>query len=538
MEKLKVPTTMMTQHPDSCKYIPVQEEAKEAIFSLTSAPKGLGLEEAMVDFEGKLTPYQQTSQVTLGLLSKGIIPGKDVFVTPRISSSQEESVFRQLMTLMSVVESNYHSWKQTRIYGVREIILPMCTGVKELLAVRERVIDVIDLAHKEFKLSKDPNSIGLIPLIETIPQILEVETILEKYIEGCEEMGLSCNHLRYMLGRSDLALSYGLVSAVLAIKIALSLGYRVKEKRGIEISPILGGGTLPFRGHLTLENIENTLRDYPGVRTLTVQSAMRYDHGFAKTRKLAALLKEKLPKSKPIIYDEKTIELLKNIAGVFIKEYLKTFYLIAETVCKISDLIPSQRDRLARKSEVGYARDLPHPKTLTHHLTDKQLAQELSELEPKKSLELPRAISYTASLYSIGLPPEIIGTGRGLNEIAERYGNDVLNEFLTVYYPGLKSDLSFACRFVNLENASSFLPSKSIEEIKNDLKYIEKYLGIKAGPKTKSDTFYSTILETMKPMLKQIMGEEIGEIIKDEQAEFNLVKEWIIKLGNLRGGLG
>jgi len=537
VDKLKIPATMMTQHPDACKYISVQEEPEEAIFSLTPQPAGLGLEEVMVDFEGKLTPYQQTSQIVLGLLSKEtVIPGKDVFVTPRIPSGLEEGVFRQLMALMSVVESNYHAHKRSGIYAIREVILPMTTGAEELLSVRERIIDVIDLAHKEFGMSKDPNIIEIIPLIETVPEIFEIKTIFKKYLEGCKQRGLSAERFRYMLGRSDLALSYGMVPAVLANKIALSLGHQVQKSTGVEILPILGGGTLPFRGHFTLDNIENTLKEYPGVRTLTMQSSIRYDHGYEETKKLAQILQQKLSLTRPLVYEQTVTNKLINVIAVFVKHYLFSFYPLMEMVNKISDLIPRQRDRLARKSEVGYARDLPHPEKITKFLEDKDLANELQKFKPKVIGELPRAISFTAALYSIGLPPEIIGTGRALDEVKERYGDGALDELLKIY-PSLKEDLNFACRFVHLDNAREFLPTEVFAQVERDLKLIWRYLGVKIGSQTQKDRLYATILETMKPILKEIIaGRE--EILADESLEENLVRDWILKLGLIRGGLG
>ena len=52
-----IPATMMTQHPDSAsRYVSVRDEPREAMDALTERPIGLGLEEIMVDYEGKLTP--------------------------------------------------------------------------------------------------------------------------------------------------------------------------------------------------------------------------------------------------------------------------------------------------------------------------------------------------------------------------------------------------------------------------------------------------------------------------------------------------
>lgn len=537
MAKLKTPATMMTQHPDACRYIPIQEEPEEAISSLTPAPEGLGLEEAMIDFEGKLTPYLQTSQVVLGLLDKGAKPGKDVFVTPRIPSSREESVFRQLMALMSIVESNYYAWKKAKIYGVREVILPMTSGAEELLSVRDRITDVINLAHKEFGLSKDPNIIQLIPLIETIPQIIEVQSLLTDYLRGLKKMKIKVERVRYMLGRSDLALSFGLIPAVLFNKIAISQGYRVQKEKSIEISPILGGGTLPFRGHLTLENVENTLIEYSGIRTITIQSAMHYDHGLKKTRKLAEVLKKRLPRRKPLDLGDALVKQLIDISGICAKHYLKSFYQFADEASRIASFVPRQRDRLTHTGETGYARNITRAEAIADFVADKELAQELKNLTPKKTIDFPRAISYTAAMYSIGLPPEIIGTGRGLHELAERYGEQSLKNLFRVY-PSLKADLAFACRFVSLDNASEFVPHSVISQAEKDLKHIWRYLKIKVGPQSKKDRFYFTILETMKPMLKELIGGAEEEILTDESVQFNLVKEWIVKLGQMRGGLG
>lgn len=533
----RVPATMMTQHPDSSTYVSVQEEPKEAIFALTPYSEGLGLDEAMVDFEGKLTPYQQTSQIVLGLINKGVIVGEEVFVTPRIPSGIEEGVFRQLMALMSVVESNYQAEKKMGKPAIKEVIMPMTRSAEEIISVRERVIDVINLANKEFGLSKDPESIRIIPLIETIPQILNVHQILGDYLKGCKDLGLNTERLRYMLGLSDLALTYGMVAAALSVKIAISDGYRLAAETGVEIYPILGGGALPFRGNFSPENIDNVIKDFAGVRTLTIQSALRYDHGYEATVGVAKVLAEHLHIAAPLKFNSDDREMVLNIIAVFVKNYLSSFYDLMEVATKISDVIPGQRDRMARKSDVGYARDLPHPVELADTLSDLELAAEMRKMKREGAPELPRAISFTASLYSIGLPPEIIGVGRGLREVKERYGASSFDWLLENYH-GLKKSISFACRFVHLKNAAEFLAPSVIAQAEEDIALINEHLGIVCTKGTGNDRLYRTILETMRPMLSQVIGIEGDAIISDEGLELNLVNEWILRLAKMRGSLG
>src|SRR3972149_433004 len=162
-----MPSTMMTQHPDSAsRYVPIQDEPAEAVEALTPAPGGFGIDEVMIDFEGKLTPYHQTAQVVNGLFEAGLVPGRDVFVTPRIASATKETTFKQLMALLSVGETNYLVQEQSSVQAVSEVILPMVENAEEVLNARRRIEHVMRLAHDEFGIDNNKNAITVKPILE------------------------------------------------------------------------------------------------------------------------------------------------------------------------------------------------------------------------------------------------------------------------------------------------------------------------------------------------------------------------------------
>jgi phosphoenolpyruvate carboxylase len=533
---LFIPATMMTQHPDSAsRYVSVRDEPREAIDALTAQPIGLGLEEIMVDYEGKLTPYHQTAEIALGLLERGLVPGRDVLVTPRIPSATKETVFHQLMALMSVIESNYQLSSSDSDGAIREVIVPMVETASELVDVRRRVQDVVELGHKEFGITRDPNAIQVIPLIEEVPELLSAGRFLGEYLDRVAESGYEIPYLRVMLGRSDSAMVYGMVPSVLAVKIAISDCCALGRERSIDVYPIFGGGVLPFRGHVSLDNFERLTSDFAGVRTVTVQSGLRYDCGSEAARQVAIKAAEQLPGLPPLAYSAGQRDELTALVGIFTRPYLESFNTLLPTVIALSELLPRQRDRLARKSAVGYARAAAHPDKLAAEIADETIAAVIAAIEPAAANNLPRAISFTGALYSIGLPPEFIGTGRGLAEVVERSGQEGLSRLLQLY-PGLHADLVCAARYANLETAANHLPETLMAQIATDFDLVSRHLEIEIGPATAEDRRYHVLLETVQPLLRQLTAGE--EEWGGEAADHDLVTEWICRLGRLRGSLG
>lgn len=532
----RIPSTMMTQHPDSAsRYVSVRDEPREAIDALTPQPIGLGLEEVMVDYEGKLTPYHQTAEIALGLVERGLVPGRDVMVTPRISSATKETVFHQLMALMSVIESNYQLASSGSQGAIREVIVPMVETASELVDVRRRIQDVIELGHKEFGGSLDPDAVQVVPLIEEVPELLTAGRFLGEYLDHASASGYAVPYLRLMFGRSDSAMVYGMVPSVLSVKIAISDCCRMGSERGIEVHPIFGGGTLPFRGHVSLDNLERLAADFAGIRTVTVQSGLRYDCGSEAARQVAIKADELLHGVTPLSYSAAERDELTTLVGIFTRHYLDSFSQLLPTVIGLSELMPRQRDRLARKSAVGYARAAAQPDKLAKEIADPEISSIIASIEPARASNLPRAISFTGALYSIGLPPEFLGTGRGLSEVFERYGKDGLDR-LHEFYPGLRADLTRAASFANLETAATHLPESLSDQIRADFAAVTEHLGIDFGTAAADERRYHVLLETVQPMLRQMVSSD--EDWGGEAADHDLVTEWICRLGRLRGSLG
>ncbi len=484
----------------------------------------------MIDFEGKMTPYHQTAEIAHSLLAKGLVPGRDVFLTPRISSATAETVFRQLMALMSIIEADYDIMRGHEQGAIVEVILPMVKGADDLIALRRRIADIIELAHKEFGMERDPNSLQVIPLVEDIPNMLGFSDFYRQYHKQSREAGFANRRLRFMMARSDSAMIYGLVAAVLAVKLMISDAAGLGDELGLVSAPILGGGALPFRGHVRVENLPALIEDFRGIKTLTIQSGLRYDHEPGAAAEAAAILKRELPGSKPRRLSEADSVFVKDMLVRFAAEYMSDFAVVADLAAGLADIVPQQRDRLTSRGPTGYARRAPDPNELGRFTTDSGLAARLKAIAMPGEADIPRAINFTAALYTVGLPPEFIGIGRGLSSIVETHGQDGVVRLLD-FYPGLKRDLHFAGRFLSLKVAARFFSGEFIDKLRRDLQTAEKLLD--AAIVDQQDQAYETLLEIIEPLVRQTLrGETLGE---EDNA---LLRSCTVRLGKMRGSLG
>jgi len=228
--------------------------------------------------------------------------GSDVFLTLRVANPSVERTDQKavLEALASIprsydVASQFYSGKA--VPPVFEVILPMTTKAAELNQVSsyyEKLTTVNESSSPEWIGEFQPKQIEVIPLLENFDGLLHADEIVREYVG---RRGPA--YARVFLARSDPALNYGMVSAVLLCKIALAKLHNLVKELGLDLYPIIGAGSLPFRGNLTPLNLPNFMETYSGARTITIQSALKYDFEKESTKALIQTLNSNLATTQP-----------------------------------------------------------------------------------------------------------------------------------------------------------------------------------------------------------------------------------------------
>ena len=400
-EKRFIPKTMTTQHPDNANTPPWASSTNGVIEGETELDEAyiafskLACSEVMWDSEGK----DVDTNVVRKLLSKypdyfmDNVFGRDIFLTYRIPNPLVEKAERKIVTqtlqsipLQADVASTFYDRETVPVSAV---ILPFTTKGAELLwldrCYAKAIAGIEDVGLGGTMKVKDwvgafmPKKIDAIPLVEDAPSLMSMDKIVLEYVKAVKP-----EVMRVFIARSDPALNYGLITAVLLSKVALSKLSQVQKKTGVRMNPILGVGTMPFRGHLNPENIDNFLTEYKGLSTVTIQSAFRYDYPSDMVERGIATLNERLPNGELVEVDEEEVLLLESAMKKLIPVFQSRVEILAPLINYVASFIPTRRARKLHIGLFGYSRRV-------------------------KGVTMPRAIPFAAAFYSLGIPPEFIG---------------------------------------------------------------------------------------------------------------------------------
>ena len=434
-----IPKVMSTQHPDNANPAPFADEAgvlkgdgevDEAVDVFA-----LGCDEQMWDSEGKEADNQVVRKLLTGypqFFQDNVQLGLDVALTLRVPNPRVERDMRKSM--VEALQSVSSSWDMAQsFYGdghvapIQEVILPLTTSAEEISLVeayyREVIVGQEDRTLLDGQSVKDwvgefyPKSIRVIPLIEDMEHLFYCDHIVEEYLRHRD-----LPYQRVFLARSDPALNYGIVAAELILKVGLLRLHNLEARLGLPLYPIIGAGSAPFRGHLGPVNVERSLEEYPSAQTFTVQSAFKYDYDKDTVRDGIKKILDHNRAEPTFIDQERAREIIEKSTD----EYQARVQEMTDVIRTVSAHVPRRRERKMHVGLFGYGRSLGGVGGVT----------------------LPRAIGFAASLYSIGVPPELLG-------LACLTEDDL--RFIREVYPNLDSDLGAALRFTNERHVKELL---------------------------------------------------------------------------------
>jgi phosphoenolpyruvate carboxylase len=490
----KIPVTIASQHPDNAAapywddrqrpFVSVHQEIKEAV----SCFQDLGVSEYMWDWEGKHADAAVIDRLFTDYYDyfKETQLGRDKFLTFRIPNIWEEKGYN-LLQAMTVILSSEDFARDLKFaqQPLFEVILPMTERANQLTHMQQLFERLAHFKSKDFTPDSEVNNdyLEMIPLVESVESQMSVDKLLSDYVKlHKEHFKREPAYIRSFLACSDSALSSGFLASVLGNKLALAKLRDFNEASGIPIFPFMGAGSLPFRGGLSPDNLDRFMQEFPGVRTVTVQSAFRYDYPLEDVKAAIQRLETEMPKLELKQVSAADQDGLKAIAQKAAEFYKQTLTDIAPSMQPVFKSVPKRRDRRQHIGLVAYARNMG-------------------------GQTLPRAITFTGAFYSTGLPPELIGSGRALKALKP----DEI-ELLKAHYPNLANDFKAAGYYLNKDNLNKFAAGGAAwQSIKEDVQAIETVLGIELGPETKDQEEHLKLSSKLISLPDDANGSELIE---------------------------
>ena len=362
----------------------------------------------------------------------------------------------------------------------------MCESGDQLIYLQRTFSKIAKATEDIFDIKSSLETIDVIPLLEKFEVITNAKKILGQYVDFLEEeYGIKPSYMRVFTARSDPAMNAGFLPAKLLAKQAIALYHEFGEERDIEMYPWLGGGCLPFRGGINPENVDAVIEEQKGLGSLTVQSAFRYDYELDQVKSAIDRFNEEIPKNRKDymrLTEEEHAQL--NEFNTQVADFFRaTVEKIAGIINTIAGKLPSHRERVQHIGLFGYSRGIG-------------------------DVTLPRAIKFTGSLYSIGVPPEMIGSGRALKLAKEMGILDLINKMC----PNLKADFEHAGHYLNRENLDLLCEkNEAFKAVRDEISEIEEIIGCEIGPSKTHHIIHRNLTSTIyhKLQLEEDFSEDV-----------------------------
>ena len=359
--------------------------------------------------------------------------GKGCFLTFKVNSPDALEKIGRLY--MSVISSNDFAQAQKMFTPpLFEVIHPP-TSTDEMFRFSQLYNETVGMASEKLEHDCGPKILSLIPthIFSGSKWYTNLNSYFTKF-----QASFRCriDYFRPLIPRSSAADKLGFVASVLATKRALSSYASFSKITGIDACPIIDAGPLLFRGGLNPASIDNFTNTYPGARTVTLTSAFRYDYELDDVKRSVSKLNRILSQKTANTFSQDDFAKLLQIEKIFAKNFQKAMKSLPD---------------------LG------------------MIADEVKIL--KRSID--QRLHKTFALYSLGVPPEFIGTGKSILECIKQ---GLIND-LERFYPSIKQDLKQASTLLNKENLNFLAKTdKAWKAVLNDVKLVEDYTDASLGP--------------------------------------------------------